>query len=85
MIVLSDASQDSFRSFFKWMSQSIAVQSRAVTQTGAGSAIDLSKPLPDGARVLGDDDLPGVDDRLAVFVARCQHSEARGILPSPRS
>jgi len=33
VIVLSDASPDSFRRFFRWMSQSIAVQSRAVTES----------------------------------------------------
>ena len=76
VIVLSDASPDSFRRFFKWMSQSIAVRSRAVGEPAAGG-VDLTKRLPQGAEALGDAPQgPRTDDRLAVFVARCQHSEA---------
>ncbi len=77
VIVLSDASPDSFKRFFNWISQSIAVQSRSVNEPAAPGGIDLSKSMPEGARRLEDaTEAGGIDDRLAVFVARCQHSEA---------
>lgn len=85
VIVLADASSDSFRRFFAWMSQSIAVRSRAVDTVGA-SGVDLAKRLPEGAARM---DEPaggqGLDDRLAVFVARCQHSEAPYLLRYERA
>ncbi len=76
VIVLHDASPDSFKRFFNWISQSIAVQSRAVTEPAAKGGIDLGKSMPDGTAALDDAPDTGIDDRLAVFVARCQHSEA---------
>jgi uncharacterized protein YegL len=82
VVVLGDASPDGFRRFLQWMSHSIAAESRAVgEQSPAG--ISLAKALPDGARALDecgmDGPTPGgggVDERVAVFVARCQQSEA---------
>ena len=77
VVVLADAAPDTLVRFFEWMSQSVAVQSRAVGERTAGSGVDLSKTLPDGAAALDPDaGSVRVDDRVAVFVARCQHSEA---------
>lgn len=85
VIILADASPDSFRRFVRWMSDSISMQSRAVEGRGVGG-VSLVKDLPEGARRLAEDEIGiAVDDRLAVFVARCQHTEAPYLLRFERS
>lgn len=78
IVVLSDASPASIGRFVKWMSQSIAAESASMQPGSArGGGIDLSKGLPEGTiRLDKDSPARGIDDRLAVFVARCQHTEA---------
>lgn len=76
-IVLGDAGPESFRRFLRWMSDSIQTRSRAINDRAPPDRVDLSKDLPAGAHRLdeGEPDR-AIDDRLAVFIARCQHSEA---------
>lgn len=78
IVVLANASDDTLVKFFQWISQSVAVQSNAIANRKPTDGVDLSKNLPTGAVSLAKNDAlpPAVDDRLAVFVARCQHTES---------
>ncbi|MEM9049177.1 MAG: TerY-C metal binding domain-containing protein [Pseudomonadota bacterium] len=91
IVVLSDASPASIGRFVKWMSQSIAAESASM-QPGSrrGGGISLEKGLPEGAQKLAEDapQQGRLDDRLAVFTGRCQHTEAPYLMrfekaPSP--
>lgn len=78
IVVLANSSTETLVKFFQWISQSVAVHSNALADRQPGSGVDLSKNLPDGAVSLTKIDAPSpdVDDRLAVFVAKCQHTES---------
>lgn len=80
IVVLANTSTDTLVKFFQWISQSVSIQSNAVADRKPTDGVDLSKNLPIGAVSLAKHDGDGVpqsvDDRLAIFVARCQHTEA---------
>lgn len=78
IVVLANSSADTLVKFFQWISQSVAVHSNALADRKPGTGVDLSKNLPEGAVSLTKVEPPSVDvdERLAVFVAKCQHNEA---------
>lgn len=83
IIVLRDAAPSTFARFLNFVTQSLRTHSNAIERQASGR-INLSKDLPDGAARLEDIEgggiLTAVDERVAVFVGRCQHSEAPYLL-----
>lgn len=78
IVVLANSSEDTLVKFFQWISQSVAVHSNALADRKPGTGVDLSKNLPEGAVSLTKTEAASseVDERLAVFIAKCQHNES---------
>ncbi len=80
IVVLANATDDTLVKFFQWISQSVSIQSNAIANRKSTGGVDLTKNLPTGAVSLAKDEVGGVpqsvDDRLAIFVARCQRTES---------
>ena len=81
VVVLNDTSAESLGRFFSWMSQSVAVHSRAIESRAGAGPVDLSKALPEGAVSLEksaepSSNLDTIDDRFAILIGKCQKSEA---------
>jgi hypothetical protein len=79
VVVLGDASPEGFRRFLAWVSQSIAMTSRAVAEP-ALRPVTLTKSLPEGscsagAATGGTSEGGRIDERVATFVGRCQQDE----------
>lgn len=71
VFAFDDRKEDSFKKFIAWITASVAASSRSVS---AGGGIDLRK-MDDSIEV-APGQLPGVDDRFAVFTGRCSKSKA---------
>lgn len=88
VVVFNDAAPDAFARFVKWVSMSIQAQSRSV---GMGQDGPLSLAKKDSDLLAKVDEAAslnapfgGVDDRYAIFVAKCSHNKLPYIIKYER-